>query len=86
MEVAARDDAVGGREFVRLQIRREAQPVVDRAEVPIAGLEQPLETVDDEIALLKIVDDVFGAHHPLEIEGDAVRRRILDREDRLGGR
>ena len=43
-----------------------------------------VEVVDHEVGLLEVVDPVVGAHHPLEVEADPVRRRIVDRKPALG--
>ncbi|KAK0358434.1 hypothetical protein LTR94_035465, partial [Friedmanniomyces endolithicus] len=39
-----------------------------------------LETVDHEIALLIIVDAIAGTHQPLEVEAEAIGRRIVQRK------
>ena len=44
-------------------------------------MQQFLETVDDEIALLIVVYLIAGAHDALQIESQAIGRGIVQRED-----
>ena len=57
------------------------QPRVDRGEVRAGGVHQLFVAVDDEIGLLVAVDAVAGAHDPLQVETDAVRRRAFQAVD-----
>ena len=43
---------------MRLKVRHSLHIGIDAAEVLVTGLQQLLETVDDKIGLLEIVDDV----------------------------
>ena len=83
MEIAARDDAVSWREFMRRKVRSVAQAIIDRIKILITVGEKLLEAFDDEICLLEIADDVIRSHDAFEVEGDAVWRRVFQRKDRL---
>ena len=48
--------------------------------------EQFVHVAEHEVALLEVVDAVARAHHALEVEAQAVRRRVVEREHALGGR
>ena len=86
MEIASGQNGVGFDQFVSRNIGRTAQPVVNRPEIPIAVLQQLLETLDHKITLLEVVDDVAGAHDALKIEGDPVWGAVLKRKNGLGWR
>jgi hypothetical protein len=69
-------------------VRRDAWNVavlaIDRIEVgSVCGPEQLLETVDHEIRLLEVIDQIVRQHHALQRELDPVRFWILDRVFRL---
>src|SRR3546814_6838253 len=53
---------------------------VDRREIRAGRLHQRREARDHEVALLVVVDAVPGAHHPLQVEGDPVRRGVRSEE------
>jgi hypothetical protein len=86
MEIAFGDDPVALDKRVGLDIRRRTQTVVKGSEILVAVVQKLLKTVDHEIGLLEIVDDVFRAHDPFEIEADSVGGRIFERKNRLGRR
>ena len=44
---------------------------------------QVLEALDHEIGRLQIADHVIGAHHPVDVEHDPIRRPTLEREHRF---
>ena len=52
---------------------RRCTPLVHRREVDMRELEQVVETVEHEVALLEVVDAVARAHHAFQVEADAVR-------------
>src|SRR5690606_22071803 len=56
---------------------------IDRGEVRIGGSHQLVEAIDDEVRFLEGIDAVAGAHDPLQIEADPVRRRRLQRVQRF---
>ncbi|MEI9992572.1 MAG: hypothetical protein WDM86_21390 [Rhizomicrobium sp.] len=80
---AAMVHAVGRQDVAGLVGLAAPQPGIKRGEVLVGLGEQGVEPIDDEIALLEIVDPVLGAHHPLQVEADAVGRGALDRMDRF---
>ena len=46
---------------------------IERREIGLRGLRQQiLETVDDEIALLEIIDPIARAHDPPQVETKAI--------------
>src|SRR5215467_13340334 len=49
---------------IRLDIRQRRDLAVNRREIRSGRVEQLLEIVDHEIALLEIIDPVPGTHHP----------------------
>lgn len=59
---------------------------VEGAEILIALFEQLFPSLDQEIGLLEIVDDLFGAHDAREIECDAIRRAAFERKHAFGRR
>ncbi len=59
------------------------QPRVERGEVRLGRRHQLLEAVDDEIGLLEGVDAVAGAHDPLQVEANPVRRPRFQRVQRF---
>src|ERR1017187_3332116 len=64
------------------RLRRVA--LIERCEVGrIAGLKSLLEALDHEVALLKRIDSIVGAHHAQQIEAPASRLRTLDAVLRL---
>ncbi|TXT44701.1 MAG: hypothetical protein FD139_2132 [Methylocystaceae bacterium] len=83
MKIAARDNAVSRRQLMRRKVRSVAQAIIDRIKILITVGEKLLEAFDDEICLLEIADDVIRSHDAFEVEGDAVRRGIFQRKDRL---
>ena len=64
-------------------IRRAWKAIVHRREVALGHLEQLVQRWNDEIDLLEVVDAIGRAHHPLQVEGDAVGRAALQAEHRL---
>src|SRR5262249_51791063 len=69
---------------VRRDCRLGAVALIEWREIgPIAGLEQLLEAVEHEVALLEFIDAVLGAHHAHEIEPQALGMRILETVDGL---
>ena len=60
------------------------QPLVEGGEVSVdGGPEQLVIGTDHEIRLLEVVDPVFGTHHALESEAQAVGRGVIQGEDRF---
>ena len=65
---AAIDDAVAVDDCVGGNVRQIFKPAVKRRKIGFRGLmQQFLETVDDEIALLIVVNLIAGAHDALQI-------------------
>ena len=67
------DDLVAGDDLMRFDIGSRPDPFIKRPEILVALVEESLETVDHKIGLLKIVDQVLGAHDPFQVEGYPVR-------------
>lgn len=60
------------------------QPLVERAEIRFQRhLQQLIETVDDELILLEIVDPVRRFQHAFERPADAVGAGAVQREQRF---
>src|ERR1044071_230223 len=83
---AALEHAVLRQDLAGPELRLAANCGVDRREIDARELEQLVDAADHEIGLLEVVDAVARAHHPGELEADAVRRAILEREHALGVR
>src|SRR5215470_12793953 len=81
-----RDHAIGWQAVTRLEFTCTPRALVYRREIDARQLEQFVEIADHEIGFLKIVDPVARTHHTLEIEADAVRRRIVEREQAFRAR
>src|SRR3546814_16632392 len=72
---AAMIDAILRQHHIGRHVALRLQFAIDRPEVHIGRFAQKiLETVDDEIALLIIVDAILGPHQPLQIETAPVDR------------
>ena len=50
---------IARRDLMRFVVGQAFYVCVDRPEILVTGLQQGIETVDDEIGLLEIVDNVF---------------------------
>ena len=72
---------INGDILLRLDSWATAHIVIDRIKIAVAGIQKRLKIVDDEIGLLEVVDNVFRAHDPLQVEGDPVRRGVLQCEN-----
>ena len=79
------DQRIAWQGFMGLDVGLAFHLIIDAAEILVAGIEQGIEAVDHEIGLLKVVDDVFGAHDTLQVEGDPVGAVILQRKHGLVG-
>src|SRR3546814_8314186 len=76
-------DAILRQHHIGRHVALRLQFAIDRPEVHIGRFAQKiLETVDDEIDLLIIVDAILDPHQPLQTETDPVGRSILQREHR----
>ena len=74
-DAVLRQDGVGG------DLGQAFQPRIDRREIGVPGpVQQFIETVDDEIALLVIVDAILRPHHAFQIEPDPVGGGAFQRE------
>jgi hypothetical protein len=77
-------DGVGLEHGVGVEVGNVVQRGVKRREVRLQRpAEQVLEAVGDEIGLLEVVDPVARAHDAPQVEGDAVGRGRVEREDAL---
>src|SRR3954471_13217645 len=81
---AALEDTVLRQDLAGLELRLAAHRGVDRGEIDARQLEQLVDTADHEVGLLEVVDSVARAHHAAELEANAVRRRVVEREHALG--
>ena len=79
------DQRIAWHGFMSLYVGLVFHLIIDAAEILVAGVEQGIEAVDHEIGLLEVVDDVFGAHDTLQVEGDPVGAVILKRKHGLVG-
>src|SRR5690606_12500683 len=75
--------AISRQELARLQVVERRHALVERHEVDLGEMQQLLDIAHDEVALLEVVDAIAGAHDPLQVEGDAVRRLVVEGEDGL---
>src|SRR5688572_12707814 len=83
---AARHHHVVGEHVAGIELRQVAHALVERREVDAGQIEQCVEAVDDEVRLLEVVDAITRSHDAHEVEPDAVRRIVLQREAGLAVR
>ena len=84
--IAALEQHVVGQQIAGLQFAGVQGALVQRREIDAGEVQQFVEIADHEVALLEIVDAVVGAHHPLQVEADAVGAGAVEAELRLGER
>src|SRR3954471_4201414 len=81
---SALEDTVLRQDLAGLELGLPADGGVDGGEIDARQLEQLVDTPDHEVRLLEVVDSVARAHHAAELEANAVRRRVVEREHALG--
>src|SRR5690348_9127284 len=79
-------DTVARETIAWIEIAQPCERAVIGREIGLGCVEELLETVDDEIAFLVVVDPVARPHDAQQIEGNALGLRVFETIDRFAFR